>query len=1269
MFSSGKEPSDSPTVDVWIDVNQMELRDVMMEGSFEGVAEAMKAEITTKEDGSRSGVSPVIWKSWETTGVDVSFDLSMDSSSKPTSSWRQGTAQEFTDMWTGNAEAHMERIGGVPGSFRVQESATDTTITTTGTVGVDLTQRRTGTQRTVTEEIDTSSLGDRIVNREVIHFMRSRNIEFTAKSLKPFTEVYPFFDNVDVSKFCMPKLIEVTMTSGTFEEGETVNGVMPSSITSEGTGGADQEEEDAAGTPTIAFRVATSNHKFGSYNDPRDIYDRNPYDREVRIPTDYTETTTLLNVDTFSLASEENSEFQGYIAKGMILQGASSNARATVSDVRLVTDRVGTLIGSFRVPSRDADDNPEFETGNNVFRLTSSSTNSKVEGLVTTACEDNFYSQGDTDNTEEVTLSLRNARVTHDDSFVEDRTIGDTATSSASTTVQTEQPRLTGEYKDPLAQSFVVDDVTGVYLTRIDLYFQEVPLDPTAAPVTVQIREVELGTPNQRILPFSEVSLNPDEIEVSLDSSVATSFNFESPVYLNGQREYAVVILSESTEYRVWTSRLGEVDISSINSLESEQILVTTQRLLGSLFKSQNASTWTPSQYEDLTFDLYRADFVPTGNIQLFNPGLDQQLEIIPPNGVVSQSRTIRVGLGTTATEDELLPGQLITQTTTEATGRFVGYAGSASALAPLNIINVGAGYTPSSGKFTYTGVAMTALSGHGVDATSDISFENGVAVGATISAGGKGYQVGDILAPISIGTGLGDGLRVSISTIFGNNELTITDVQGTFGTAAGEILNFTNASGVTAIFDVDANPAGLVPTSPITVVSNGDHLTINQRNHGMYSNTNLVTLRDIRSTVAPTNLTSAYSSTDTTSIAIGSTSNFVEFESLPVSVTNPGYIRMNNEIISYTGTDLSNNLTGITRGVDDTSVVEHVNNEIVTKYEFYGVSLRRINKTHNLNEVTEDNPFDTDFYKVKIDFSENGVDRTLAGVQKLYFNESASGGGRNARGTYNIPFSQIVPRIATVAPTGTTIDPSMRTVSSTSISGSEGSFVDQGFTKIALGQVNHFNTQRMVASPINEQTFLSDLPANKSLTISLNMSTTDSNISPGIDLDQLGVVLTSNRVNEPVSDYANDPRVDTVTNDPNKFMYVTKSISLDNPATSIQVLVDAFVPEDADLRMFFALDQDGPVQDTVFTPFPGFNNRAPNGSVIDLASNDGTPDSKLVKSDVPNPTPGITQFREVKFSIDKLPAFSSFRIKLVGTSTNQATPPMVRNFRVIGLA
>ena len=87
-------------------------------------------------------------------------------------------------------------------------------------------------------------------------------------------------------------------------------------------------------------------------------------------------------------------------------------------------------------------------------------------------------------------------------------------------------------------QSFIVDDPTGVYLTSVDIYFQRVPTDEST-PVTVQIREVELGTPSEEDLKaYSEVDKSPDEITVSQNDSIPTKFTFDTPVYLNGQREY-----------------------------------------------------------------------------------------------------------------------------------------------------------------------------------------------------------------------------------------------------------------------------------------------------------------------------------------------------------------------------------------------------------------------------------------------------------------------------------------------------------------------------------------------------------------------------------------------------------------------------------------------------------------------------------------------------------------------------------------------------------
>ena len=119
-----------PDVDVWIDVNRMELRDVLMEGSFLGVAESLGAEVTTHADGSRSGLSPVIWQSWETMGVDVSFDLGSSQSTETSTSNRQGTADEFASMFKGGGRAAQRQLdsrgGQAPGSFRVEEAVSYT---------------------------------------------------------------------------------------------------------------------------------------------------------------------------------------------------------------------------------------------------------------------------------------------------------------------------------------------------------------------------------------------------------------------------------------------------------------------------------------------------------------------------------------------------------------------------------------------------------------------------------------------------------------------------------------------------------------------------------------------------------------------------------------------------------------------------------------------------------------------------------------------------------------------------------------------------------------------------------------------------------------------------------------------------------------------------------------------------------------------------------------------------------------------------------------
>ena len=114
------------------------------------------------------------------------------------------------------------------------------------------------------------------------------------------------------------------------------------------------------------------------------------------------------------------------------------------------------------------------------------------------------------------------------------------------------------------------------------------------------------------------------------------------------------------------------------------------------MFKSQNNTTWEPSQWEDLKFTLYRGDFVESGSIEFYNPELTQgnaQIAKLLPDPISIASKKIRVGLGTTVADNGYEIGNTFFQDGTNATGDLVGTAGSATG--NLSITNAGLGLTP----------------------------------------------------------------------------------------------------------------------------------------------------------------------------------------------------------------------------------------------------------------------------------------------------------------------------------------------------------------------------------------------------------------------------------------------------------------------------------------------------------------------------------------------------------------------------------------------
>jgi len=1241
----------TPASDTWVDTVRLDPKIIPTEGNFSSVV----AEAEQRGFDPQTGLTDTVWGGWQTVWTGVEQTSHIHTRNRTVMGRRRGRRALFLET-------------------REQGTITRTDVGTS---------TRQGTRELITETFDQESLGDRTISKEAITIMRSRNITFEGKGFKPQSKLFAFFDGVNVTKHCFPKLIEISMKSGVFQVGETVTGTIQTNFTGNRT-------------KTVKFRVANSNHKEGPFNAPTRVYVKNPYTTSTAvsaletysgtpgfvqltgasasiIPSSYSSTSTTLNVDLVSLAEQPQGDFFGNVESGMTLKGGTSGAEAEVADVRLISDYASSLQGSFFIPDPNVDANPKFETGKKEFVLIDDDQNRSSEA--TTFATDTFESSGIIETVQENILSVRNAKV-ETVSVSESREARRSETTRVDRTISRRFLRMARRC-DPLAQSFFVNENSGVFLTSCEVYFETV--DDGGIPVQLDIRTMKLGTPTQEVLPFSQINLDPDQISTSTNGTVATKFTFKSPVYLSPGTEYCICMLSSSAKYRVFISRVGE------NDLVTDEF-VSNQPTLGSLFKSQNASTWEPSQWEDLKFVLNRAEFVSQGTIEIYNPILSEgnkQIPTLMPDSINPISKKIRIGISSafSGKANDVHPniGNTISQDNSEATGNLVATAGIATGT--LTVSRVGLGYTPANGTAggsgqTVTGVALTTVTGSGRDAEATVVYNEGSVVSATITGGGAGYSVGDVLG---ISTDLGINARLTVASIGSTSELVLDNVQGEFAVGSGNLLFAGAVAGVTsAITGAGGDTGASIPTSGITTVSDGLHILVNHKNHGMHHINDRVTISGVEGDVTPQKLTVSYANNSTAAITVDSVGIFTSFENVAVAATNPGYIKIRDEIIKYTGTS-GNTLTGITRQQDSTLAKNYIVGDLVTKYELSGVSLRRINLTHNFSDVTDSNPFTLDSYKVKLDMGANGIGRSTTTAAsfppRLFLDQSKSTGGVNIKATQNMPFQLITPIVQNVTVPGTNLSATIKTVSGTSINDGSGSGADIPFTvqeveDVALNEINYLNSPRIIASRVNEtnNSSITVLPGDRSFNMSLNLNSDNTLLSPVIDTERITAVLTSNRIDKLVSNFATDSRVDTLDDDPSSTQYISKENILETSATSIKIIVDAHVNDYSDVRAFYAISQT-PGTDPIFVPFPGFENLNERGQIISVENSNGKPDVLVPSSQIRGFHPDDLQYKELTFTANDLQAFKSFRIKFVMTSTNQAYVPRIASLKVIALA
>src|SRR5210317_1202767 len=843
-------------------------------------------------------------------------------------------------------------------------------------------------------------------------YIRSRNVSFFGTLFRPLARHYQFLDNHSNLDF-IPKLIEIANSStlqnygssnGAFQVGETVrvfNG------------------EKRIGT----FRLASSNHKTGKFNSPTTTYSTNPYITSESIPSGYSQSSKTINIDLNSLSSEAQGDFSGYIEKGAKIVGQTSGAIAYVKDLRLISDVNGSLFGSFFIkdPHTNPAPNPRIFTGKKTYRLSSSSTNqTQIPGSTLISSGTATYNVNGT------------FRILQD---VITNTTTTTTTNTTTTTIERRQRRQERRQEprqerrqDPLAQTFTVgrdieapdfsgdnDDDNGVFLTELDLFFASKPSGNQ--PLTVQIRTVQLGIPTLNSIGEAK-TLSPDEISVSNNGRVPTRVKFDYPIYLAPGQEYAVVLLApNSDQYEVWTAKMGEKTIDTQSLPDSEAIIYSKQFALGSLFKSQNGSTWTPAQESDLKFKLYKARFASNiGIVHFGNPPLDESNGYVPTlqnNALTALPKNVTLGITTISSGDSLLNILTSGRRIAGAGNSFGTIVSTGSSVSGITTTNAGTGYTSRSN------VSTLNVFGQGTNLTLDIDSidSDGAITGLSINNPGNGYQEGDIITIENGSNETGRDAIITISQINGIDTLYLTNVQGSIPT------------GPLVYYDTDSTTVSLASTNvtsstPDAGLNSGNYLQVQHFNHGMYANNNKVKLNDIESDTAPSTLRASIDFTTGLGgfIQVEDSSVFETFEGQPVSATNLGYIKIGDEVIEYSAAS-SKQLTVKARAIE--GIVE--NHEVgakVFKYEFAGISLRRIN---NVVYDISDTGIESNSYYIEID---RGTTSTIEGKSissnnrstdgtypQVSFASELIGGGNEIKATENILFNRINPRFNILSP------------------------------------------------------------------------------------------------------------------------------------------------------------------------------------------------------------------------------------------------------------
>lgn len=444
----------------------------------------------------------------------------------------------------------------------------------------------------------------------------------------------------------------------------------------------------------------------------------------------------------------------------------------------------------------------------------------------------------------------------------------------------------------------------------------------------------------------------------------------------------------------------------------------------------------------------------------------------------------------------------------------------------------------------------------------------------------------------------------------------------------------FTTNQTFTANLNNDPVQELKLSNNPLTFAEDSSIVKVFHPNHGMHSTANYVRLSGIlsdtvngllNSTMTPTSNSLVINNLSNQSFSVSTTGFWGKINNQNISETNPGYLKIGNEIMSYSTITGDNQLTIQARGLFGTVATQHPAGSIVQCYNINGINLQEINAVHKISKVISLDEFEI--------------------VVQSKSNSDLIAGGTEVRSSRNLQYESLYPSLNAISLPNTNLDISLTSVSATSIGNTtQSSFNTLPAEGIQNNVENVLNSPRLVASQQNKEQYFPGTPGTLGLTV--NMSTSADNVSPIFDITGSSVITISNRLNKEVTDNGElDLSSELLPVGGLHSAYVTKKVVLENSSTSIRVLFDAIRRQGVDIKVFAKVKGDSNL-----------------GSFSDMNYIE-IPSISYPQSDTE------FQFRAFEYELSGIQEFKEWSIKVVMIGNDQSNVPKIKNFRAIALA